>query len=442
MKTYILDTNVLALDPYAIFAFEENERVITMATIEELDAQKRRNDSVGANARLVARLLADMDGDFQKGVRLPDGGILRIETNHNQPITPFNVDHPDNRILAVCKRLQAERVEKNDPRPVILVTNDRWLSLKARAYGIEAQEYKAERQIVVQAQERYTGRTEIHVPSAAVDEFFNKGYLTGIDTPVYPWQFVTLKALESPSHSAIGIYNPFNQRLERLQYDNCKLYNISPRNTGQRLAMELLMRPEIRMVTIEGPAGTGKTLIAVAAGLHQVMQEDRYDRLIFTKPTIPVSKYDDQGALPGDLDEKLDPWMRPFRRALLLLFRDREDPNAMVDSLRNNVYEYLPIGFARGESFPEAFMVLDEAQNLDRRQTFTLLTRPADQSKVVLMGDTQQIDNPFLDETNNGLSQVIERFKDSYMAAHITLTKVERDPFVEEVVARLSQAKW
>ena len=171
MKTYILDTNVLALDPYAIFAFGGKRAGYYDGYNRRSDAQKRRNDSVGANARLVA----PAGGHGRRlSERRPasDGGILRIETNHNQPITPFNVDHPDNRILAVCKRLQAERVEKNDPRPVILVTNDRWLSLKARAYGIEAQEYKAERRDRRQAQERYTGRTEIHVPSAAVGRVF------------------------------------------------------------------------------------------------------------------------------------------------------------------------------------------------------------------------------------------------------------------------------
>ncbi|KMY53499.1 MULTISPECIES: PhoH family protein [Bacillaceae] len=429
-KIYVLDTNVLLQDPYAIFSFEENEVVIPAVVLEELDSKKRYMDEIGRNARLVSKLIDKMreTGKLHEGVKLENGGSLRIELNHRsfQKLQDIFVENTnDNRILAVAKNLSLEEEAKADGHAVILVSKDTLVRVKADALGLQAEDFLSDR--VIEMSDIYKGFLKIYVSKQALDLFYQKGELPLSEIahhPFYPNQFLVLKDALGSSASAVGIVDTRGKCLKKLLYNEEIIWGIKPRNVQQMMAIELLMRPDIPLVTMAGKAGTGKTLIALAAGLLQTEDLQLFKKLLVARPIVPVGK--DLGYLPGEKQEKLRPWVQPIYDNLEYLFNTKKPGE--IDQILAGLHsvEVEALTYIRGRSIPEQYIIIDEAQNLTKHEVKTILTRVGERSKIVLMGDTAQIDHPYLDEYNNGLTYAIEKFKDQTVAGHIKLLKGER----------------
>ncbi|WP_400163165.1 PhoH family protein [Brevibacillus sp. TJ4] len=431
-KIYVLDTNVLLQDPRAMFAFADNEIVIPAVVLEEIDSKKRYMDEIGRNARYVARLLDSFreHGHLHAGVTLETGGLFRVELNHSsfQLLQKhFTETTNDNRILAVALNLQEEENRSENPRPVILVSKDALMRVKADALNLKAEDFLSDR-VVGEYTSLYTGYQKMLVSSDIIQSYYTarKLNLTAC-FPQYrfhPHQFLVLKDELNPSISAIGKVDPEGKTLEMLISDDDPIWGIRARNVQQRMATELLLRDDIPLVTMTGKAGTGKTLLALAAGLLQIEDQQKYKKLLVARPIVPLGK--DIGYLPGEKEEKLRPWMQPIYDNLEYLFNTKRPGDldkilAGMGSLQVEALTYI-----RGRSIPEQYIIIDEAQNLTKHEVKTILTRVGDGSKIVLMGDPEQIDHPYLDESNNGLTYVVDVFKDQRMAGHIRLEKGER----------------
>lgn len=424
-KTYILDTNVLLHNPRALFVFEENSVVIPLAVIEEIDSQKRRQDEIGRNARIVSRILDSlrMNGQLSNGVLLPNGGALRVEVNHQEAIDfPQGLDSgkPDNRILALALNLS-----KEDPGHVILVTKDLNLRIKADVMGIKAEDLHSDR---VDYEGLYRGYCELYVSAEDVAAFYRDNGLAWNREPLpSSHEFCILKSSENPSLSAICRY--FNKALHPLAHEESVNWGIRARNKEQKFALELLLDDSIPIVTLVGTAGTGKTLLALAVGLQKVIEERRYDRFLIMRPVIPMG--DDLGYLPGSKEEKLRPWMQPIYDNLDFLVRGSADSHLLDDFLRRGMIEMETLTYMRGRSIPKQFILCDEAQNLSPNMVKTLVTRVGEGTKVILTGDPEQIDHPYLDASSNGLTYLVEKLKEEKISGHVTLVKGERSKLAE-----------
>lgn len=431
-KIYVLDTNVLLQDPRAMFSFADNEIVIPAVVLEEIDSKKRYMDEIGRNARYVSRLLDSFRelGHLHTGITLETGGLFRVELNHSslhQLQKQFMEMTNDNRILAVALNLQEEENLSPQPRPVILVSKDALMRVKADALSLTAEDFLSDR-VVGEFSSIYTGYQRMMVASDIIKSYYaaRKLHLASC-FPKYrffPHQFLVLKDEINPSISAIGKVDPDGKTLEMLVSDDDPMWGIRARNVQQRMATELLLRDDIPLVTMTGKAGTGKTLLALAAGLLQIEDQQKYKKLLVARPIVPLGK--DIGYLPGEKEEKLRPWMQPIYDNLEYLFNTKRPGDldkilAGMGSLQVEALTYI-----RGRSIPEQFIIIDEAQNLTKHEVKTILTRVGDGSKIVLMGDPEQIDHPYLDESNNGLTYVVELFKDQKLAGHIKLEKGER----------------
>ncbi|MGM7635971.1 PhoH family protein [Bacillus sp. Hm123] len=429
-KIYVLDTNVLLQDPYAIFSFKDNEIVIPAVVLEELDSKKRYMDEIGRNARLVSKIIDKLreSGKLHEGVPLDNGGSLRIELNHRsfQKLQDIFIEMTnDNRILAVAKNLSLEEEEKENGRPVILVSKDTLVRVKADAIGLQSEDFLSDR--VIEMSDIYTGFLEIYVSKETLDLFYQKGELALSEVanhPFYPNQFLLLKDALGSSSSAIAMVDGKGKHMKKLLHDEEIVWGIKPRNVQQVMAIELLMRPDIPLVTMAGKAGTGKTLIALAAGLFQTEDLQMFKKLLVARPIVPVGK--DIGYLPGEKQEKLRPWIQPIYDNLEYLFNTKKSGEIDQILAGLNSVEVEALTYIRGRSIPEQYIIIDEAQNLTKHEVKTILTRVGEKSKIVLMGDTAQIDHPYLDEYNNGLTYAIEKFKDQAVAGHIKLMKGER----------------
>jgi PhoH-like ATPase len=430
-KTYVLDTNVLLHDPRALFVFEEHRVVIPLAVIEEIDNQKKRQDEIGRNARTVSRILDSMraGGPLSSGVALPKGGELMVELNHQEAIVfPKGLDphKPDNRILALALNLS-----KENSGPVIVVTKDLNLRIKADVMGIIAEDLHSDK---VDYQGLYQGFCELYVPGEALISFYAGNTLNWDQEPLpNPHEFCILRNSENPSQSALCRY--FNKTLQPLRNGETATWGISGRNKEQKFAMELLLDDTIPLVTLVGSAGTGKTLLALAVGLHKVIEERIYDRFLIMRPVVPMG--DDLGYLPGTKEEKLRPWMQPIYDNLDFLFRGCSDSKHLLDDfLRQGTIEMETLTHIRGRSIPNQFILCDEAQNLSPNMVKALVTRIGEGTKLILTGDPEQIDHPYLDADSNGLTYLVEKLKAEKISGHVMLTKGERSR-VAELAARL-----
>ncbi len=436
-KIYVLDTNVLLQDPNAIYSFENNEIVIPAVVLEEIDSKKRYMDEIGRNARFFSRLMDSYreKGRLHLGVTLETGGTLRIELNHKsftRMQEHFGEVTNDNRILAVALNIQAEQQEMGNGRPVIIVSKDALVRVKADALGIVAEDFLSDR-VVHEYTNLYTGHLKMAVSSEYIQQFYANGKIeTAKLAPrqsFYPHQFVIMRDELGGSQSAIGKVNADAKWLEVLRRDEDQVWGLKARNAQQRMAMELLLNNNIPLVTLTGKAGTGKTLISLAAGLHLIEDERLYKKLLVARPIVPLGK--DIGFLPGEKEEKLRPWMQPIFDNLEYLFNTKKsgDLDKILAGMGSIQVEALT--YIRGRSIPEQFIIIDEAQNLTKHEVKTILTRVGEGSKIVLMGDPEQIDHPYLDESNNGLSYVVESFKDQKMAGHVRLEKGERSSLAQ-----------
>jgi PhoH-like ATPase len=423
-KIFVVDTNVLLHDRSALDAFADNTVILPMAVIEELDRFKKESNELGRNARSVVRQLDLLRarGKLGDGVALDNGGTLRIVTS----LTPLSdevldVDIADNRIIQVAYQLhrQGERV--------IFVTKDINARIKADALGIEAMDFENKK---VNFDELFTGYRALKVIGAAVDEFVANRTLPLPDANLMPNEFVTLIDEADPKHTAFGRFMADGQLLA-LNAANDTAWHIKPRSREQRMTLELLLDDSIQVVTLVGQAGTGKTLLALAAGLEKTIVQKRYDKMLVTRPIMPFGR--DIGYLPGDKEEKLSNWMLPiFDNLTYLMARPSSGDHKTtvrdkIEKLqRDEVLELEALTYIRGRSIPRQFIIVDEAQNLTPHEVKTIISRSGEGTKMVLTGDPYQIDNPYLDASSNGLSYAVERLKSQPIHGHVTLTKSER----------------
>ncbi|MGF3102416.1 PhoH family protein [Rossellomorea sp. DUT-2] len=429
-KIYVLDTNVLLQDPQAIFSFQDNEVVIPAVVLEEVDSKKRYMDEIGRNARHVSKLIDNLrqQGKLHEKIPLYTGGSLRIELNHRsfQQLQEIFLEKTnDNRIIAVAKNLSLEEEAKKDGKSVILVSKDTLVRVKADALGLQAEDFLSDR--VIEVNDIYTGFIELYTERELLDKFYDKGELTLTDITkqrFYSHQFLIMKDALGSSASALGMVDASGLKVKKLVFDQEHMWGIKARNVQQTMATELLLRDDISLVTMIGKAGTGKTLLALAAGLLQTEDFNKFNKLLVARPIVPVGK--DIGYLPGEKQEKLRPWMQPIFDNLEYLFNTKK-PGELDDILAGmGSIEVEALTYIRGRSIPDQYIIIDEAQNLTKHEVKTILTRVGERSKIVLMGDPAQIDHPYLDEYNNGLTYVVEKFKDQKLAGHVKLMKGER----------------
>jgi len=430
-KTYVLDTNVLLHDPQALFRFEDNDLVIPITVIEEIDNFKKNLSETGRNARQVSRYLDNLrqQGSLVDGIELENGGTLKValytEISAQKLPPELRADRGDNRILAVA--LQCRHATDG---PVVFVTKDTNLRIKSDALGLIAEDYESDK---VSIDELYSGATEVLVDKDAVDLFYSQGYYDLVGD-YYPNQCITLVESTNPSHTAIGRYQDSLDRVVPLiKTPKEGLWGIHPRNREQQYAFDLLMNEDIQLVTLVGMAGTGKTLLALAAGLFMTADENSYNRLLVSRPVFPLGR--DLGFLPGDVEEKLAPWMQPIFDNVELLLGGVDEGGKRKRGYKELVdmglLEIEALTYIRGRSIPHQYLIVDEAQNLTPHEIKTIVTRAGEGTKVVLTGDPYQIDNPYVDSSSNGLTYVVEKFKGQEIAGHVTLSKGERSCLAE-----------
>jgi PhoH-like ATPase len=433
-KNFVLDTNVLLHDPRSLFGFGDNNVVVPIYVIEEIDNFKRDLSTLGRNARQVSRYLDEFRGlgNLREGVAIAGekGGLLRVLfTDRQLPRELADGHSTDNKILAVALDLR----DREKSVPAVFVSKDTNLRIRADALGLHAEDYDVE---AVTLDELWSGVADVEVDSQAVNEFYTNGFVARdpADAPPPPNEYVVLRDRANPQHSAVGKYSAARQGyVPLIKISKEGVWGIRPRNKEQSFAIDLLLNDDIRLVTIVGKAGTGKTLVAIAAGLQKTMEENVYQKLLVSRPIFPLGR--DIGYLPGDVEQKLNPWMQPiFDNVEYLMNLSRSEKKSgrgyheLVDL---GIMEIEPLTYIRGRSIPNQYIIVDEAQNLTPHEVKTIITRVGDGTKIVLTGDPYQIDNPYVDQTNNGLIHVVNRFKDERLAGHITMSKGERSPLAE-----------
>ncbi|MBP6217939.1 MAG: PhoH family protein [Oligoflexales bacterium] len=433
-KVFVLDTNVLLSGPSSLFKFDDNDVVIPISVIEEIDRFKKDQTETGRNAREVSRILDKLRqrGALSSGIALfedrSDSGLLFVYLGHDMGILPeLLADSADNHILAIALTLQKKF---GDKRKVILITKDSNLRIKSDAFGITSEDFEADK---VDISELYTGITHIKLAPESLHSFMRKGELQkSIQLPnkISANQFFVLENEESNSDYALGIYDAASEKIKLLPSADDNIWGVSPRNIEQQFGLHALLDDRFKLVTLSGGAGTGKTLLAIAAGLNKTTNEDIYQKLLVARPIFAMGQ--DLGYLPGDLDDKLNPWMQPIYDTLDFLLgggapaRQKRLSKTYQELIHQGLLAIEPLTYIRGRSLPNAFFVIDESQNLTPHEIKTILTRAGEGTKIVLTGDPFQIDNPYIDSTNNGLTYVIERFKHAQLAAHITFKQGER----------------
>lgn len=451
-KTYVLDTNVLLSDPNSLFSFEDNDLIVPMAVLEELDRHKSRQDEVGRNARQVSRSLDDMrsNGSLVSGVELKNGGKLKITSIDNLTLNnlpeELRQQKVDNLIIAFMLSLKSTSAT--------LVSKDINVRIKCDSLGIKCEDYLKMR-VAPDPQKFYRGVEVIELDEELIDQFYHTSQL---DLPtdvisgrkLYPNQIIVIKHVKDglTTKSAITKFQVVGKPVIPVAKID-QVFGLRPRNKEQSFSLDLLLDPDIKLLTLVGPAGTGKTCIAIAAALEQLKgigshSLARYEKLIVTRPVQPVGK--EIGFLPGTLAEKMEPWIAPIRDNLNFLVNNKR-PSSQNRSRKNanengkqsydegtylslmqerGIIEIEAITFIRGRSIPNAFIIIDEAQNLSMHELKTIVTRVGEGTKIVLTGDIEQIDNVHVDVFTNGLSYAVEKFKDHQIAGHVTLVKGER----------------
>lgn len=431
-KTFVLDTNVLIHNPKALESFEDNTVVVPLGVIEELDTFKKYQDERGRNAREVARMLDDLrqKGKLQEGVNLPNGGVLRVETSVLNGDLPPSLSHSkvDNYIVGIALAL------KNKGENVRFISKDINVRIKADALGLIAEDFETNK---INIDELYSGWAAVTVKDAEVDEFYKSGKLAlnaYLDRQsFYDNEFLLLKSDIHEGKTALAVYKDSLKQAQPLWFKDPEAWGIKALNREQHFALNLLLNDRISMVTLVGSAGTGKTLLALAAGLLKSLDEKRYRRVLVSRPIVPMGK--DIGYLPGTKDEKLMNWMQPIFDNLEFILdkghlqNDSEEVDDKVQYLLDShKLELEALTYIRGRSIPKQFMIIDEAQNLTPHEIKTIVSRAGVGTKIIMTGDPYQIDNPYLDASSNGIVYLAERFKGQEIFGHITLSKSERSP--------------
>jgi len=415
-KIFVLDTSVLAYHSSAFESFNNNDVVIPIVVLEELDKLKKFSNESGKNARISSRLLDELSnqGKIHEGIKISNDIIVKIDVASYQAIG-HDPNYGDSKILACALHLR----DIHNDRVVILVSKDINLRIRARAFGLQAEDYEKDR---IKSNDLYSGVEIIQNGEAAEDLQLN-GSIDPLkyEIELLPNQFVLFRDEEDNNLTSGRMVDG-----EIRHVSSKKPWKLSLINKEQLYAADLLLDTSVPLVSLVGTSGGGKTLVSIACALEMMIEKKSYERLIIYRPIQPVGS--DIGYLPGDLNEKLDPWMTPIKDSLDFLlpgkgknWYDKLGPYA--DQVQMEAITYI-----RGRSIPNAIMLIDEAQNLSKEEIKTILTRAGNNTKIILTGDIQQIDNSYLDATNNGLTYVVEKFKTSKLAGHITLTKGERSP--------------
>lgn len=432
VKTFVLDTNVLLHSPVALAVFDDNHVVLPMAVLEELDKFKTQSSELGRNARESIRKLDALcqNGKLAEGVKLPGGGTLRVLATPEIEKAGLEEHTPDNALIRLAYWLgrQGERV--------IIVSMDINVRVKANAVGLDAEDFEHEK---VNFDELYSGYLETTAPLSVIKRLYDGQVLASAPDKYHPNMFLHLTATGKSDLKVIARVFP-DGTLSEINLAIDTVYGIQSRNIEQRMALELLMDPAVSIVTLVGQAGTGKTLLALAAGLHLVQRERLYDRILVSRPIVPLGK--DIGYLPGDKEEKLSHWMEPIFDNLEYLLRKTQpdQPPAgakkrprlltpqerITQLLDSDTLELEALTYIRGRSISRQYMIVDEAQNLTPHEVKTVVSRAGEGTKVILTGDPYQIDNPYLDASSNGLTYAAERLKELPLHGHVTLRQSER----------------
>jgi PhoH-like ATPase len=452
-KNFVLDTNVLLHDPRAIFKFSDNNVIVPIYVLEEIDTFKKEMTELGRNAREVGRLLDHyrQEGHIGRGVELEGGGTLRV------PYTTETLDEPfleskkkDNLILSVALEIQKEQPDS----PCILITKDTNLRVRANALGLKSENFEEHN---VSISELYPGACELEVPNEVINQLYEDGELElnlsqydaykseaadfGSGEPMNRFfvnEYLLLKSESGGNQNTLGCIKAIDEETKRATIEPIRsitkpVWGVRPRNKEQCFAMDALLDDDLRVVTLIGKAGTGKTLLAMAAGLHKVTDEQRYQKLVVSRPIFPMGE--DLGYLPGTVEEKLNPWMQPIFDNVEFLMgitkKDKKVGRGAEELMDMGIIEIEPLTYIRGRSLPELFMIVDEAQNLTPHEVKTIMTRAGEGTKIILTGDPYQIDNPYIDSQSNGLTYVATKFKNESIAASVSLFKGERSELAE-----------
>ena len=457
-KTYILDTNVLLYSPGAIYSFEDNNVIIPEVVLEELDNIKKMNNDLGANARHVARELDKLrlSGSLSEGVNLPKGGKLKVVTNFYNTEIPeaWNISKPDNRIIQICKALK----EKGED--VCLITKDIFERIKADTVGIKSEDFYEV--VVPEFEEQYSGRMEVYTSSECLSKFFKNKVMEKKDLTFYDEenkcyvepkleinQFLIIHCNDNDKQTALGRFD--GKVIRPLLYkDNNNIMGISPRNVGQKFMLECLSMDAKKapLVIIKGPAGTAKTLFSLAMGLQKILEEEsgQYRRILVCRPNVTMDE--EIGYLPGTEQEKIAPFMRPIYDNLEILIdsdekerysNERELNDKIEELFERKIITTEAVAYLRGRSIIKNWIIIDEAQNLTPKQVKAIITRAGEGSKIILVGDPEQIDQAFLDSRSNGLCYASEKMKGSHLCYQVTLKydECERSELAYEAAKRL-----
>lgn len=429
-KTFVLDTNVLLFDPSAINKFGNNKVFIPLIVVEELDRFKKDQNENGRNARYFSRLVDDLrsQGKLVKGVALPNEGTLQISILREPATRHEGIDLSINDNIILANALNLQESGEN----VVLITKDINLRLKADALGVEAEDYETTE---ISIEELYSGQRMFEVSSERLAEFEKNRYLGLEDKEretFFANEYLVVHELGNPQKRQLGRYHATKGGIVPLIKSREGVWGVHPKNVEQQFAFDALLNNEISLVSLVGKAGTGKTLLAIAAGLESAIGQQQFSRVLVSRPIVPMGR--DLGYLPGDVNEKLGPWMQPIFDNIDFLFGNQRASNQTTtwDELINQGLLHVePLTYIRGRSLPGQFMIVDEAQNLTPHEIKTIITRAGEGTKIVLTGDSEQIDNPYLDSINNGLVYCIDRLKNEGIVAHTRLTQGERSPLSE-----------
>lgn len=423
-KTFVIDTNVLVHDPSAITKFKDNDVVIPLSVLEELDSLKRYTDEVGKNAREVIRyidsLKADKTGDLHSGVVISEGPKVRIYLDakmERKEGFPLPLDRNSNKFLL------AAFVLKDKGEAVVIVSKDFVTRVKAEAMELESEDFESSK---ASYEGIYRGIRKVDVPKREIDLFYKDGTIPAVEEGFRPNEYALLTSPEKSS--AVCKYSEKTKKLEPLIQVSKDIWGIQPLNVEQRCAIDLLLRDDIHLVTLVGPAGTGKTLLALACGMRKVFDEPVYSRILISRPIVPLGK--DIGYLPGTKEEKLYHWMQPIYDNLEFLCSTTSGEGNGAATLEfimeSKKIEMEAVTYIRGRSLPKMYMIIDEAQNLTPHEVKTIISRAGKGTKVILTGDPTQIDNPYLDKDSNGLTYTVNRFKNHRIYGHMFLERTER----------------
>ena len=428
-KIYVIDTSVFLSDANCLFRFKNNDIVIPLKVLEEVDKHKKRQDSVGFNARLIIKHLDALRSKVSllKGLRIGKGmGILRV--GHASKELPDDLDFnvPDHQILSVALRESKE----NERRKVVVVSRDINMRVIADSLGLISEDYETN-SIVEDKDKVYDGYAELVVDDEFIEQFYageekflEEELVAKQKTTLHPNQFIMLISSANPKKTALSRFIDYKSPIHKIDSKlECASYGIKPRNKEQSFAFDLLFDDSIPLVTLIGKAGSGKTLMAIAAGLEQTLGfgDHNYKKVVVSRPVQPLGK--DIGFLPGTMQEKMMPWLMPIQDNLEFILGDKQ---MFKSYLEKGTIEIEALTYIRGRSISNAFIIIDEAQNLTAHEVKTIITRVGENTKVILTGDIEQIDNIYTNETSNGLTYAIERFKTSHLSGHITFKKGER----------------